>query len=91
MSTEIVGSKTPTFASDQFAADNPDAKSYSGSYMPGYGQNNYGGASSDMPGHRTGSGFLPGIGTPVNNQLRKLKGDNVPTAFGMKKPDPKSL
>ncbi len=84
MSTDIVGSKTPEFASDQFATPGL-------SFEKGYGQNQYGGASSDVSGHRTTSGFLPGPGTPINSQLRKLKGDNVPPAFGMKKPDPKSL
>jgi hypothetical protein len=47
MTTNIVGSKTPTFPSDA----KPDNS--------GYGQNGFGGASSDLPGQHTTSGFLP--------------------------------
>ena len=43
---KIVGSKMPAQASDQLR---PDQK--------GYGQNGYGGASSDLPGENTQSGF----------------------------------
>lgn len=74
MSTDIVGSSQPEFASDQLKSS-----------KRGYGQNQFGGASSDLPNESTKSGFLPGPGAPVNDQLRKLKGDNVPTAFGIKK------
>lgn len=47
MTTEIVGSKTPEFPS-QAKPDNS-----------GYGQNGFAGPSSDLPGQRTTSGFLP--------------------------------
>lgn len=47
MATDIVGSKQPTFPSDA----KPD--------NAGYGQNGFQGASSDLPGKRTTSGFLP--------------------------------
>lgn len=46
MSTDIVGSKQPTFASDQLRPD-----------RSGYGQNAYGGASSDTPKERTRAGL----------------------------------
>lgn len=47
MATNIVGSQQPTFPSDA----KPDNS--------GYGQNGFGGPSSDLPGKRTTSGFLP--------------------------------
>lgn len=50
----------------------------------GYGQNGFNGPSSDTPGKSTRSGFLPTPGTPVNDQLRKVKSDPYPAAFGMK-------
>lgn len=74
MSANIVGSNQPEFASDQLKPS-----------KQGYGQNQFGGASSDVPGESTKSGFLPGPGTPINDQLRTVKGDAVPPAFGMKK------
>lgn len=77
MSTQIVGSDFPEFASEQLAP----APS-----KPGYGQNQFNGAASDLPGQNTRSGFLPGTTTPVNNQLRKIKADALPTTFGMKSP-----
>lgn len=80
MSANIVGSNMPDSVASQLR---PSSKNY--------GQNGYGGASSDLPGQRTTSGFLPDPGTPVNDQLRKVKADPLPAAFGMKKPDPKSL
>ena len=47
MATDIVGSRQPTFPSEE-KNDNS-----------GYGQNGFGGPSSDLPGKRTTSGFLP--------------------------------
>lgn len=47
MTTDIVGSKQPQFASEA----KPDNS--------GYGQNGFQGPSSDLPGKRTTSGFLP--------------------------------
>lgn len=73
MSANITGSNEPTFAGDTVASNK------------GYGQNGYRGPSSDTPGKHTTSGFLPGPGAPVNDQLRTLKGAPVPAAFGMKK------
>lgn len=70
---EKVASNEPTFASDVPKSNR------------GYGQNGFAGASSDLPGQRTTSGFLPDCGTPVNDQLRKVKSDQYPAAFGMKK------
>lgn len=74
MSTDSVGSKSPSFASEQLKPS-----------RAGYGQNGFGGPSSDTPGNRTASGFLPGPGEPVNDQLRKVKAEPLPTTFGMKK------
>ena|ERR1700676_2818153 len=48
MAQDIVGSKMPTLASDALKPS-----------KAGYGQNGYGGASSDLPGENTRSGFLP--------------------------------
>lgn len=48
MAQDIVGSKMPEFASDALKPN-----------KNGYGQNGYGGASSDNPGESTQSGFLP--------------------------------
>lgn len=73
MSTDVVGSKQPAFASDQKSCN------------AGFGQNGFTGPSSDTPGKRTTSGFLPGPGAPVNDQLRTAKADPYPTTFGMKK------
>lgn len=80
MSTKIVGSNAPEFASDALAMPGK-------SFERGYGQNGYGGASSDNPGNRTASGYLPDMGKPINDQLGKVKPGNVPTAFGIKDPN----
>lgn len=64
-----------------------------GSNMPAenkYGQNGYGGASSDLPGQKTSiAGFgkqdVP-LADYANKQTRDLGGGNVPTTFGMKGP-----
>ena len=48
MATDVVGSKMTDFASDALKPS-----------KAGYGQNGFGGASSDLPGERTTSGFLP--------------------------------
>jgi len=50
MAQDIVGSKMPGLASEGLKPS-----------KAGYGQNGYGGASSDVPGENTSSGFLPGI------------------------------
>ena len=49
MTEQIVGSKMPALASDALKPS-----------KAGYGQNGFGGASSDMPGENTQSQFLPG-------------------------------
>ncbi len=48
MAQDIVGSKMPSLASEALKPS-----------KAGYGQNGYGGASSDLPGENTRSGFLP--------------------------------
>lgn len=77
MATDIVGSKSPTFASD---ALRPSKR--------GYGQNGYGGASSDTPGQRTTSGFLPqtdlAAGVAANKQCRTVSAAPLKPAFGQK-------
>lgn len=75
MSTKITGSEQPTFASEQLSPIS----------NRGYGQNGFGGASSDLPGQNTKSGYLPSPGDPVNDQLRRIKADPLPTAFGQRK------
>lgn len=80
MSANIVGSNMPDSVATELR---PSSKNY--------GQNGYGGASSDLPGQRTTSGLLNTMTPPVNDQLRKVKADALPASFGMKKPDPKSL
>jgi len=50
MAEDIVGSKMPGLASEGLKPS-----------KAGYGQNGYGGASSDLPGENRSSGFLPGI------------------------------
>lgn len=74
MSTDIVGSNMPDSAAEQLKPTKAN-----------YGQNQFNGASSDLPGENTRSGFLPGCGTPVNSQLRKVKADQYPTTFGHKR------
>lgn len=77
MATDIVGSRSPTFASDALRPS-----------THGYGQNGYGGASSDEPGQRTTSGFLPQTsleaGKAANKQTRKVDATPFPAAFGCK-------
>jgi hypothetical protein len=56
-----------------------------------YGQNGYGGASSDLPGERTASGFLPDCKLPADYrredwQNRKVDAKPYPLAHGMKTP-----
>lgn len=52
----------------------------------GYGQNGYQGASSDLPGQHTTSGFLPAVELPKmadgDWQTRKVKADAYPITFG---------
>lgn len=57
MATDIKGSNQPTLASDQLK---PEQK--------GYGQNGYGGASSDLPGENTETGFAK-TADPIRDTL----------------------
>jgi hypothetical protein len=61
----------------------------------GYGQNGFGGPSSDLPGHHTTSGFLPQTKLPDEasdgqtravSTLGKHPGTDIPTHPGMKSP-----
>lgn len=57
-----------------------------GSKLPaknGYGQNGYHGASSDLPGKHTTSGFLPQVTAPKDPwQTRNVSKEQYPTTFG---------
>lgn len=58
----------------------------------GYGQNGYQGASSDLPGENTTSGFLPAVTLPAENsdgQTRKVDGTQITAHPGMKARDSK--
>lgn len=74
MSVEI-GSKMPDEVADQLQATGNKH----------YGQNGFGGPSSDEPGAVTKSGFLPGPENDalVNSQMRTLAAGNVKDGFGM--------
>lgn len=74
MSENIVGSNFPDSAAEQLKPSKAN-----------YGQNQYLGAASDLPGENTRSGFLPGPGKPVNSQLRAVSDKPLPTTFGMHK------
>ena len=78
MSEKIIGSNMPALASDQLKPS-----------KAGYGQNGYHGASSDVPGERTTSGFLPS--DPVRDTVARFGsaamrapevGDNVESVRG---------
>jgi hypothetical protein len=80
MAQDIVGSAMPDSVAEQITKVGNRQ----------YGQNGFGGPSSDQPGDRTKSGFLPDDAytqTPVNAQMRTLettgKSKPVPDAFGM--------
>lgn len=58
----------------------------------GYGQNGFQGASSDLPGEHTTSGFVPQSHLPAEPwQTREVSKAQYPTAFGCPgaKPGPK--
>lgn len=66
-------------------ADPDEASEKSGSKL--YGQNGYQGASSDLPGERTCSGFLPDCKLPADYkgadwQTRSVSTKPYPTAHG---------
>lgn len=49
----------------------------------GYGQNGFHGASSDLPGQHTTSGFLPAVVAPKDDwQTRNVSKEQYPTTFG---------
>jgi len=50
----------------------------------GFGQNGFTGASSDLPGKRTTTGFLPQASAPINSQARKVDASPIPTTYGHK-------
>lgn len=56
----------------------------------GYGQNGYQGASSDLPGQHTTSGFLPQGSVPKDDwQTRKVDASPIPAHPGMTARDDK--
>lgn len=68
-----------------------DTEEFIGSHMKadnGYGQNGYQGASSDLPGEHTTSGFLPQSVVPKDDwQTRKVSAEPIKTHPGMKSPE----
>jgi hypothetical protein len=85
MTTKVVGSDMPSFVSDALKED-----------KRGYGQNGYGGASSDLPGQRTTSGFLPQTDLAAAQAARKKIQERTVTAappplsYGMAQRTPRS-
>ena len=75
---------------DGVEVNNGAGDEFVGSHMKAdnkYGQNGYTGASSDLPGEHTTSGFLPMVTLPADDwQVRKVAPEAYPTAFGMKSP-----
>ena len=71
-------------------ADTADDTEFVGSHLKaknGYGQNGYQGASSDVPGEHTTSGFLPQAEISADGwQTRTVAKEAYPTTFGMKSP-----
>jgi hypothetical protein len=84
MATDVVGSKMPALASDALKPS-----------KAGYGQNGYAGASSDMPGEQTSSGFLPAAdlagAKAWDQKIRNRPVDATPItpAFGMTQRSPR--
>ena len=84
MAQDIVGSKMPSLASDALKPS-----------KAGYGQNGYAGASSDLPGENTKSGFLPGVDLPAAMadmkavETRKVSNESAPLSFGMDQRTPR--
>lgn len=67
----------------------PDEMAEGGNKL--YGQNGYSGASSDLPGQHTSSGFLPACKLPADYkgadwQNRQVSDKPYPLAHGMKTP-----
>lgn len=70
----------PPFESEVFIGSKEKAEN-------GYGQNGYQGPSSDLPGERTTSGFLPQSSVPASGwQTRSVSAEQLPAAHGMKGP-----
>ncbi len=82
MAQDVVGSKLPTFASDQTTKS-----------TRGFGQNGYGGASSETPGKaRLISKGLSDVSPPLcvipaNNQVRTVSAKPIKSASNMHSPD----
>lgn len=85
MAQDIVGSKMPSLASEALKPS-----------KAGYGQNGFAGASSDMPGESTRSGFLPGVDLPKAMadmkavETRKVSANSPPLSFGMDSRTPRN-
>ena len=85
MAVQVVGSKMPTFASDALKPS-----------KAGYGQNGFGGPSSDTPGERTASGFLPGPDLPAARATdekirnRAVSSKPIMPSFGMTSRTPRN-
>ena len=85
MAEDVVGSKMPGLASEGLKPS-----------KAGYGQNGYGGDSSDVPGESTRSGFLPGVDLPKAMadmkavETRKVSANSPPLSFGMDSRTPRN-
>lgn len=67
----MAGEESEIFVASKMKADNK------------FGQNGYQGASSDLPGEHTTSGFLPQTAlSKTNSQLRAVSADAMPCTFG---------
>lgn len=85
MTTNVVGSKMPDQASESLKLS-----------KAGYGQNGFGGASSDLPNEATTAGLLPQAdlaGAKVARkkiQERPISDQLMPTSFGMDSRSPRN-
>lgn len=76
-------------------AQSANSEEFVGSHLKsknGYGQNGFQGASSDLPGKHTTSGFLPAVKLPAESadgQTRKVDATQITAHPGMKAHDNK--
>lgn len=87
MTEQVVGSQAPSLASDALKED-----------KRGYGQNGYGGASSDTPSQRTTTGFQASKPDSLSQaqadrkriQERVVSDQTYPLSHGMDKRSPRN-
>lgn len=84
MAQDVVGSNLSDQASDQLKESSAN-----------YGQNGYSGASSDLPGKRTTSGFLPdtdysaALATDKKIRNRDVSSAPITPSYGMEQRSPR--